>query len=83
MEAAGLIEPVDLPRALSFNFTDVAKLPPPNIAFTDVSFSYSGEAKDFLYSNLNLGIDMDSRYVDSMISRMVRKLTGPQNRHRR
>ncbi|KAN0061007.1 ABC transporter ATP-binding protein arb1 [Thecaphora frezii] len=61
MEAAGLIEPVIQPKQLRFNFEDVRKLPPPIIAFNDVAFSYSGEKKDYLYKDLNFGIDMDSR----------------------
>ncbi|ORX34490.1 ATP-binding cassette transporter [Kockovaella imperatae] len=61
MEAAGLIEKVEQPRLLRFNFEDVKKLPPPIIAFSDVAFSYSGEKKDYLYRDLNFGIDMDSR----------------------
>ena len=65
MEAAGLIEKVDQPRVLRFNFEDVKKLPPPIIAFSDVAFSYSGAKKDYLYRDLNFGIDMDSRYAPS------------------
>lgn len=61
MEAAGLIEKVDAPKVLRFNFEDVAKLPPPVIAFSDVAFSYSGKKSDYLYQGLNFGIDMDSR----------------------
>lgn len=61
MEAAGLIEKVEQPKLLKFDFESVAKLPPPNIAFNDVAFSYSGEKADYLYKNLNFGIDMDSR----------------------
>ena len=61
MEAAGLVEKVDTQKPLRFNFEDVKKLPPPIIAFSDVAFSYSGEKKDYLYKDLSLGIDMDSR----------------------
>ncbi|KAL5532134.1 ARB1 [Sanghuangporus sanghuang] len=61
MEAAGLVEKVESPRPLRFNFEDVRKLPPPIIAFTDVAFSYSGKKKDYLYEKLSFGIDMDSR----------------------
>lgn len=61
MEAAGLIEPVVVPKQLRFNFEDVRKLPPPIIAFNDVGFSYSGKEEDFLYKDLSFGIDMDSR----------------------
>lgn len=61
MEADGLIEKVNPDRVFSFRFADVEKLPPPVLSFDDVSFSYSGEAKDYLYENLDLGVDMDSR----------------------
>ncbi|KAJ9115953.1 hypothetical protein QFC22_005096 [Naganishia vaughanmartiniae] len=61
MEAAGLVEKVDMPKVLRFNFEDVPKLPPPNIAFNEVAFSYSGLKKDYLYQDLSFGIDMDSR----------------------
>jgi ATP-binding cassette subfamily F protein 2 len=61
MEAAGLIEKVEQPRLLRFNFEEVKKLPPPIIAFSDVAFSYSGKKADYLYKGLNFGIDMDSR----------------------
>ncbi|KAI0682672.1 P-loop containing nucleoside triphosphate hydrolase protein [Cytidiella melzeri] len=61
MEAAGLIEKVETPRPLRFNFEDVSKLPPPILAFNDVAFSYSGKREDYLYKGLSFGIDMDSR----------------------
>ncbi|KIJ69690.1 hypothetical protein HYDPIDRAFT_104287 [Hydnomerulius pinastri MD-312] len=61
MEAAGLIEKVEVPRPLRFHFEDIRKLPPPIIAFTDVAFSYSGKKEDYLYKDLSFGIDMDSR----------------------
>lgn len=37
------------------------QLVPPVIAFTDVAFSYSGKKKDYLYKDLNIGVDSDSR----------------------
>ncbi|SPN98758.1 probable iron inhibited ABC transporter 2 [Cephalotrichum gorgonifer] len=61
MEADGFIQPVQEDRVFNFRFADVDKLPPPVLAFDDVSFSYSGEEKDDLYKNLDLGFDMDSR----------------------
>ncbi|KIK66175.1 hypothetical protein GYMLUDRAFT_82537 [Collybiopsis luxurians FD-317 M1] len=61
MEAAGLVEKVEAPKQLRFNFEDIRKLPPPIIAFDDVAFSYSGKKEDYLYQNLSFGIDMDSR----------------------
>ncbi|KAJ2925818.1 hypothetical protein H1R20_g11281, partial [Candolleomyces eurysporus] len=61
MEAAGLIEKVEQPRPLRFNFEDIHKLPPPILAFDNVAFSYSGKKEDYLYQKLSFGIDMDSR----------------------
>ena len=57
MEAAGLIEKVEIPRPLRFHFEDIRKLPPPIIAFTDVAFSYSGKKEEYLYQGLNLGVE--------------------------
>ena len=57
MEAAGLIEKVETPRPLRFNFEDVHKLPPPILAFNDVAFSYSGRKEDYLYQHLSFGIE--------------------------
>ena len=57
MEAAGLIEKIEQPRPLRFNFEDVHKLPPPILAFNDVAFSYSGKSEDYLYKNLSFGIE--------------------------
>jgi ATP-binding cassette subfamily F protein 2 len=61
MEADGLIEPVVPDKVFSFRFADVEKLPPPVLAFDNMSFSYSGKPEDNLYENLDIGIDMDSR----------------------
>ncbi|KAM3580009.1 ABC transporter ATP-binding protein arb1 [Umbelopsis sp. WA50703] len=61
MEAAGLIEKVEHPPPFKFSFTDTDKLPPPVLAFQDVSFAYSGNMADCLYRNVELGVDMDSR----------------------
>lgn len=61
MEADGFIQPVEQDRVFTFRFADVEKLPPPVLSFDDVTFSYSGDAKDNLYKHLDLGVDMDSR----------------------
>jgi ATP-binding cassette subfamily F protein 2 len=61
MEADGLIQKVAEDRVFSFRFADVEKLPPPVLSFDRVTFSYSGQTKDNLYENLDLGVDMDSR----------------------
>ena len=57
MEAAGLVEKIEQGRPLRFHFEDIRKLPPPIIAFTDVAFSYSGKPEDYLYKNLDFGIE--------------------------
>src|SRR3978361_1597694 len=61
MEADGFIQKVEEDRVFTFRFADVEKLPPPVLSFDDVTFSYSGDAKDDLYKHLDLGVDMDSR----------------------
>ncbi|KAF3107472.1 ABC transporter ATP-binding protein arb1 [Orbilia oligospora] len=61
MEADGLIEKVTPDKVFTFRFAEVEKLPPPVLSFDDITFSYSGEAKDNLYEALDLGVDMDSR----------------------
>ncbi|KAK3366157.1 P-loop containing nucleoside triphosphate hydrolase protein [Lasiosphaeria ovina] len=61
MEADGFIQPVSNDRVFTFRFAEVEKLPPPVLSFDDVTFSYSGNPKDDLYRNLDLGFDMDSR----------------------
>lgn len=57
MEAAGLIEKIETPRPLRFNFEDISKLPPPIIAFNEVAFSYSGKKENYLYQHLSFGIE--------------------------
>ena len=66
MEAAGLVEKVETPRPLRFNFEDIRKLPPPIIAFNEVAFSYSGKKEDYLYKNLSFGIECVFRVVSSV-----------------
>jgi len=61
MKDAGLTpKPVPDPQ-YQFRFPDAEKLPPPVLAFDEVSFSYSGKEEDFLYRNVNFGVDLDSR----------------------
>ncbi|SCV04630.1 LAME_0H19966g1_1 [Lachancea meyersii CBS 8951] len=61
MEADGLIEPVVPDKVFSFRFPEVERLPPPVLAFDDISFAYDGKAENNLYEHLNFGVDMDSR----------------------
>lgn len=57
MEAAGLIEKIEVPKPMRFNFEDVTKLPPPILAFDEVAFSYSGKKEEYLYKKLSFGIE--------------------------
>lgn len=61
MHDDGLIEKVVSDREFTFRFGDADKLPPPVLSFDQVTFSYSGDPKDDLYRNIDLGFDMDSR----------------------
>ena len=44
---------------VAFKFPDPGHLPPPVLAFHDVSFGYPG--CEILYDNVNFGVDLDSR----------------------
>jgi len=46
---------------LVFKFPECSRLAPPVLPFDGVSFSYSGKKEDYLYEDLNLGVDCDSR----------------------
>eukprot|EP00240_Pyramimonas_obovata_P002632 CAMPEP_0118957626 /NCGR_PEP_ID=MMETSP1169-20130426/62194_1 /TAXON_ID=36882 /ORGANISM="Pyramimonas obovata, Strain CCMP722" /LENGTH=759 /DNA_ID=CAMNT_0006905715 /DNA_START=70 /DNA_END=2352 /DNA_ORIENTATION=- len=61
MYAAGLTPPVAKETTFKFTFPDCDKLPPPVLPFIDVSFAYSGKKDDYLYTNLEFGVDCDSR----------------------
>ncbi|CAL9737490.1 ABC transporter ATP-binding protein Arb1p [Monosporozyma servazzii] len=61
MEADGLIQPVTQDRVFSFRFPEIERLPPPVIAFDDISFSYDEKPENNLYEHLDFGVDMDSR----------------------
>jgi ATP-binding cassette subfamily F protein 2 len=59
MVRAGLTAKPEEDKQLNFRFTDPGHLPPPVLAFRDVSFGYPG--CDPLYNNVNFGVDLDSR----------------------
>jgi ATP-binding cassette subfamily F protein 2 len=61
MEADGLIEKIPDPKDFDFHFNSNGKLPPPVLAFNDMSFSYSGRQDDLIYRNLEFGVDTESR----------------------
>merc|ERR1712195_242121 len=60
MEAGLTVKPTPDP-VYAFDFPQCGALPPPVLAFKDVSFSYSGKKEDYLYSNLDFAVDLDSR----------------------
>jgi ATP-binding cassette subfamily F protein 2 len=55
----GLTEKPEEEKPMNFKFPDPGHLPPPVLAFHDVSFGYSGYS--LLYSGISFGIDLDSR----------------------
>ena len=59
MIRAGLTEKPEEEKPLNFKFTDPGHLPPPVLAFHDVSFAYPN--CEPLYTNVNFGVDLDSR----------------------
>mmetsp|Transcript_16401 Transcript_16401/g.32075 ORF Transcript_16401/g.32075 Transcript_16401/m.32075 type:complete len:603 (+) Transcript_16401:30-1838(+) len=61
MEAQGLTAKVVHEASFNFRFNACERLPPPAMSFLEVAFSYSGDKHEYLYKNLNLGVDMDSR----------------------
>jgi len=61
MTEAGLTPRVNPDPVFRFKFPNSTKLPPPVMAFQNVSFAYSGKKVDYLYTNLEFGVDCDSR----------------------
>jgi len=59
MVRAGLTEKPEQEKPMNFKFTDPGHLPPPVLAFHDVSFAYPN--CEPLYDNVNFGVDLDSR----------------------
>ena len=59
MIRAGLTEKPEEEKAINFKFTDPGHLPPPVLAFHDVSFGYPN--CEPLYTGVNFGVDLDSR----------------------
>ena len=61
MTEAGLVTMPKSDPSYSFSWPTCGGLPPPVLAFNDVSFSYSGKVADYLYTHLEFGVDCDSR----------------------
>jgi ATP-binding cassette subfamily F protein 2 len=61
MEEGGLTERVVKDKVVTFTFIDCGKLPPPVLQFNHVHFGYTENPKDEIYSDLDFGVDLDSR----------------------
>lgn len=59
MVRGGLTTKPEVEKPMNFKFPDPGHLPPPVLAFHDVSFGYPG--CEPLYTNVNFGVDLDSR----------------------
>jgi len=61
MEEKGLTERVNKDSLISFHFLECGTLPPPILQFNHVHFGYTSDPKDELYTDIDFGIDLDSR----------------------
>lgn len=61
LEESAVEKPLIREPTFKFAFNAITRLAPPVLPFDDVSFSYSGKPEDYLYKNLNLAVDYDSR----------------------
>ncbi|KAL7426089.1 hypothetical protein ACHAXH_000349 [Discostella pseudostelligera] len=59
MVRGGLTTKPEVEKPMNFKFPDPGHLPPPVLAFHDVSFGYPN--CEPLYTNVNFGVDLDSR----------------------
>lgn len=61
VEDEAVEKPQERQQTLTFKFDECTKLDPPVMPFDGVSFSYSGKQEDYLYKNLDLAVDCESR----------------------
>lgn len=61
LEEDAVEKPAMRVQTLTFKFDESTRLEPPVLPFDSVSFAYSGKKEDYLYSNLDLAVDCDSR----------------------
>jgi len=61
MEEGGLTEKVSRDKSVNFTFMDCGKLPPPVLVFNHVHFGYTEDPAKEIYTDLDFGIDLDSR----------------------
>jgi ATP-binding cassette subfamily F protein 2 len=59
MVRGGLTAKPEVEKPMNFKFPDPGHLPPPVLAFHDVSFGYPN--CEALYANVNFGVDLESR----------------------
>lgn len=59
----GLIEAPSQEVEVKIRFPNNSHIPPPVLAFKEVSFAYDGDKDNLLLKNMDFGIDMDSRIV--------------------
>jgi ATP-binding cassette subfamily F protein 2 len=59
MLRGGLTDKVEGEKALDFKFPDPPALPPPVLQCNNITFGYPG--REILYSNVDFGVDLDSR----------------------
>ncbi len=80
MVRSGLTEKPEVEKQLNFRFPDPGELPPPVLAFHDVSFAYPKCQP--LYTSVNVGVDLDSRIAlvgpngAGKVSRLAGKCTN-------
>ena len=80
MVRGGLTEKPEVEKQLNFRFPDPGELPPPVLAFHDVSFAYPKCQP--LYTSVNVGVDLDSRIAlvgpngAGKVSRLAGKCTN-------
>jgi len=61
MIEAGLTKKPKSDPKYSFKFPECNFLPTPILSFKNVSFGYDGHKENYLYKNLDFGVDLDSR----------------------
>jgi len=61
MVEAGLTKLPPKKQKYDFSFPNCPRLPPPVLAVKELSFSYSGKSSEYLYKDVDLSIDMDTR----------------------
>ena len=80
--ASGLTERVSKDRVLTFRFPECGTLPPPVLMVQNVSFRYAPE-QDYIYTDLDFGIDLDSRIGTTAVRPLRHPLTVRPSKNQR